>query len=427
VFGSSKPLQRDRTWLAPLCLCFLQASQVLLAACASSPALLPPTRSPEQVSATRPRPIEPPVNRLERTGSYRVDSANFTFVDTSRPTPPNRDFKGDSRRTLKARIWYPAREGFSLRARPRPVARGGPYPLIAYSHGFHSSRGEATQMAEHFASHGFITIAADFPLSNWRPPGGKPTLDDLQNQPRDISFLIDRILEKSQTPGDLFHGAVDADRIGAAGISMGGMTTLLTSYHRTLHDPRIRAALSIAGPISMFGPDFFSRDIPLLQVHGDRDAIVYYEVNARPVLTRAAGRAHLLTIEGASHTGFAHIPMEWFALNIVGAWVAPKGSHRRHTDRLGCGFIADVLPDDARFLDALGGVENGMLAPDDTAPCSLSVLSKPALKPGKQRRIAIVAGLAFFQAQFGATAGARNQAQQLLAQELPARQGIRYE
>jgi len=396
-------------------------------ACASSGSL-PVQRTQHRGAAPPPvRNRSAEVNTLERPGPHRVDSITFRFVDPSRDTPANRKFRGVKGRALKAQVWYPARGGFSLRARPRAVATGGPFPLIAYSHGFHSSRSEATQMAKRFASHGIITVATDFPLSNWRPHGGTPTLDDLHNQPGDLSFLIDEMLRKSSMPGNLFHGAVDAERIGAAGISMGGMTTLLASYHPTLHDPRIRAAMNIAGPISMFGPGFFQRDIPLLQVHGDADAIVYYDVNARPVLNRAAGKARLLTVEGASHTGFANIPMEWFAMNVVGAWVAPKGAHRSHADRLGCGFITDVLPDDASFLDALGGAPHGMQPPDDTDPCSLEVLGKPAIAPAVQRRIAITAGLAFFTSKFADTAQQREQARVLLEEQLPARDGIRYE
>ena len=48
-----------------------------------------------------------------------------------------------------------------------------------------------------------------------------------------------------------FAGGIDRDRIGAMGLSLGGLTTTLVAFHPTLGDPRIRAAVSIAGPSAM--------------------------------------------------------------------------------------------------------------------------------------------------------------------------------
>ena len=107
-----------------------------------------------------------------------------------------------------------------------------------------STRSEAERNAEHLASHGYVVIAADYPLSNFRAPGG-PIVTDAVNQPGDVSFLIDTVTGWSadQRP---FRGEIDPERIGAAGLSLGGFTTTVATFHPTRRDPRISAAVSIA-------------------------------------------------------------------------------------------------------------------------------------------------------------------------------------
>ena len=365
---------------------------------------------------------------FERRGRYAVGRVDFRVRDRSRPTQANGWARGLAYRQLDTSVWYPAKTRLRAGLRgPRALAEGGPFPVILYSHGFCSSRSEVTRMAARFASHGLIVIAADFPLSSTLARGGKPTLNDVREQARDLGFLLDRLLERDADPRSRFHGAVDRERIGAAGISLGATTTLIATYHAELHDPRIRAAVSIAGPTSMFGPEFFAREVPLLHVHGDRDALVYYEHNARPLLERTGPWARLLTVEGASHSGFSHIPMERFSLEVLGALVGPSGSHRDHADRLGCGFILKMLPDDLDFLTPLGPLEHGLIPPDTTIPGSPAILAAPAAPPDHQRRIAISSALAFFRAEFDPTPRQRDAARRFLAETLPARVGVRLE
>jgi dienelactone hydrolase len=363
--------------------------------------------------------------RFERLGPHRVGRINLRLRDVSRPTAPNGSFRGQPYRELDTSVWYPASAGFRWGA-PK-LLEGGPFPLILYSHGLYSSRSEATRMAAHFASHGILLVGADFPLSKTRALGGKPTLRDVRDQALDVRFLLDEMLRRSADPSSSLFRAVDPERVGAAGISLGSATTLLATYHAQLHDPRIRAAVSIAGPTSMFSESFFSREVPLLHVHGDRDALIYYDLNARPLLDRTGPWAQLLTVEGASHTGFAHIPMEMISLRLVGALVAPEGSHPDHADRLGCGVIMRALPKDMDFRDTLGLLEHGIQAADTTAPGARSILGVPAAKPDHQRRIAIHASLAFFLSHFGGDLTQREQARRFLSETMVARAGVRLE
>ncbi|NQZ87309.1 MAG: hypothetical protein HRT54_06980 [Colwellia sp.] len=91
---------------------------------------------------------------------------------------------------------------------------------------------------------------------------------------------------------------IDENRIGVTGISLGGLTTTLVSYHPTRRDPRIKAAASIAGPSSSFSKTFYENaDIPFLMLAADTDALVPYDVHALPVLDRVQ-RSSLVTITG---------------------------------------------------------------------------------------------------------------------------------
>ncbi len=364
-------------------------------------------------------------DRHEQPGPYPVGRVNLRLRDDARPTPENGRFRGLPYRQLNTSVWYPAQRG--LRRGSRPLAAGGPFPLILYSHGFCSSRSEATRMAAHLASHGYILIAADFPLSSTLARGGRPTLMDVRGQAEDVGFLLREMSRRNDHPRSRFHRAVDLDRVGAAGISLGATTTLLATYHAKLHEPRIRAAVSIAGPTSMFGPDFFGREVPLLHVHGDRDALVYYAHNARPLLERTGPWAHLLTVEGGSHSGFAHIPMERLSLQLFGALVGPAGAHPDHADRLGCGVILRMLPDEMDFGSTLGPLEHGLQLPDPTRPGATSILGQPAAPPDHQRRIAISSTLAFFQSHFARRPGDREAARRFVWETMPSRAGVQLE
>ena len=70
-----------------------------------------------------------------------------------------------------------------------------------------------------------------------------------------------------------FEGDIDAERIGVFGISLGGITTPLVAFHPEWRDPRVAAAISIAGAGDVFGPRFFDHAaIPFLMIAGTADA-----------------------------------------------------------------------------------------------------------------------------------------------------------
>jgi dienelactone hydrolase len=318
-------------------------------------------------------------------GPWQVDRRDFRFVDDSRSTPANRDFPGAACRALPTSVWSP-RE-----------ARG-PRPLVIYSHGFLSQRREAAYLVEHLASHGYVVASADFPLSHRGAPGGA-TLRDAANQPGDVSFVIDSLLALSSAP-DALAARVDPERIGNVGLSLGGLTTL--------RDARVRAAVSIAGPSAFFSRRFFeTAPVPFLMIASPEDAIVDYAAHAAVIPERVPTGA-LLSLEGASHTGFAHVSATVLRFSP-------------NPDRIGCWYMGrrlDLDPADENPLAALGGPEAGVEFPASAPrPCQRSSLPR-AMRPRRQQVITTLAVRAFLDAELGASPEVRGAAARYLARGL---------
>jgi len=212
--------------------------------------------------------------------------AVLRFVDTSR-TIKLPDGKRVPR-PVTTELWYP------------PASDGsGPFPLIVFGHGFASTPSWYRRLLRAWADAGYVVAAPVFPLGNEHAPGG-PDEADIVNQPRDMSFVITRLLDASASASSPLAGLVDPERIAVAGQSDGAETAFATAYESPWRDRRVRAALvfsgAILGPRRYVDPDA----VPLLAVQGTADRI------NPPVYThdlfRAVGRPKfLLLLDGAGH------------------------------------------------------------------------------------------------------------------------------
>lgn len=118
-----------------------------------------------------------------------------------------------------------------------------------------------------------------------------------------MSVVIEELLAPSADGTDELAGLVDPERIGAAGHSLGGMTTLGLVANTCCHDPRVDAGVVLAGRQVPFpGGDFWVRiRTPVLLVHGDADTSVRY-ADGRAAFEEAPPPKHLLTILGGDHS-----------------------------------------------------------------------------------------------------------------------------
>lgn len=312
-------------------------------------------------------------------GPYAVGRRTVTFVDASRPTAASGSCTARPDRTLETEMWFPATSaGGALLD-----AAGAPYPLVVHSHGLLDYPQGEEYVSAHLASRGYVVAAPRFPLTNLLALGpGCVRLADIEHQPGDVSFVIDSMLAE-------FGAAIDPARIGASGLSFGGTTTLLATYHADVRDPRIKAAFPIAPGACMLTPRFFkTADVPLLLLAGTSDELVPWKQNAKRPYQAARAPKYLVSLAGASHTGFA------------GPLAAHPGTP--HPDTIGCSAIGGVELNDPGQGNPFAGLEGegtGVVSTPKRCPlpCRNEPLPERAMVPALQHDLTRIAAVAFFE------------------------------
>ena len=98
----------------------------------------------------------------------------------------------------------------------------GPYPVVLFVHGTAAFRTQSLTFMTHWASRGFVVVAADHPGIQLKDVLASPLgLPGASDQSGDANKLLDALAQPS---GDVafLAGHLDAARIGAAGHSAGG-------------------------------------------------------------------------------------------------------------------------------------------------------------------------------------------------------------
>jgi predicted dienelactone hydrolase len=230
------------------------------------------------------------------------------YVDTSRTIKLPHGKREP--RPVTTEFWYPpARDG------------SGPFPLVVFGHGFASMPSWYRRLLRDWAAAGYVVAAPIFPLGNANAPGG-PNESDIVNQPRDMSFVITRVLAASASPTSVFSGLVDPEKIAVAGQSDGAMTAFAAADERPWRDPRVRAAVVLSGAI--LGPRRYVEHtaVPLLAVQGSADTInpPYYSYRLffavrRPkffLLLHGAGHLPPYTVPGRTLSTVEHVTVAFF-------------------------------------------------------------------------------------------------------------------
>jgi dienelactone hydrolase len=229
------------------------------------------TSAPEQEA-----PVGPP---------YEIETYDETFTDTSRGTPE------------LAGTGVPASDERTLITTVRAPIGEGPFPLIVFSHGVNGHPDKFGRLLDAWAAAGYVVAAPAFPLSSDRVPG-EATVFDLGEQSGDVVFLLDELLARSHEPGDPLQGAIDNERIGLGGLSLGAATTYTTAFGAGYSDERIDAVVALSGlavPV-----EDSNLDMPAFVAHSDDDPVLRYD-SAVEMYEGFRGPAYMMTVFNGSH------------------------------------------------------------------------------------------------------------------------------
>jgi predicted dienelactone hydrolase len=153
---------------------------------------------------------------------------------------------------LRITVWYPAAPGAveaSLDIGPpgNPQFTPGsaapdaafedarPRPVILFSHGFGGTARIMAWFGTALARHGYVVIAVDHPGNNGRDPMTVGGAVLYWERPGDLAAALDKVKSDSSLGPHL-----DLDRLGAAGFSAGGFTSLVEAGARVDFDRFLR-------------------------------------------------------------------------------------------------------------------------------------------------------------------------------------------
>ncbi|MEU3690446.1 alpha/beta hydrolase family protein [Streptomyces narbonensis] len=279
------------------------------------------------------------------TGPHPVGTVPLRLVDRSRPD----DIAGPGHfRELMATVWYPARNverhpvapwmpagafqafvtdaGFGDLALLAPLTAGhvgAPVrrsgrrlPVVVFSHGAHSHQGDHTIVVQELASHGYVVVTVAHQYDTYAVlPGGRVAVPLRDRKApalpgdfaADLRFVLDCVerlaagcnpdADRRQLPTGLL-GSLDPRRMGAFGWSKGGTATACA----TLADERIRAGLSLDGPMQMKPPLAGDLDRPFMMMTAAFTRATDPEVAAFWSCLR--GRRLNIQAQGAAHVSY---------------------------------------------------------------------------------------------------------------------------
>ncbi|HPU38216.1 MAG TPA: neocarzinostatin apoprotein domain-containing protein [Microthrixaceae bacterium] len=307
---------------------------------------------------------------------YGVGRVTETLVDSTRPTPAGVGRPELPQRTIDTSIYYPAAgnpEGDQRENAP-PTTDGGPFPLVVLAHGLGGNEEYLAPLAQQWVAAGYVVAMPHFPLTYGGTTGGVDGAD-VQNQPGDVSFVIDEVLKMNAGTSTPLAGLVNPKQIGAAGHSNGAITTLGVVANSCCRDERIRTALVLAGTPSPFagGTYDLSKVPPILFVHGVNDQLLSYN-QAVETFNGASTPKAMLTLAEAGHAD----------------WLAPTNAAFPVAARATTDFLDAYLRGDSSAVDRIAADQSPPLATMAFAPDAASAVTVPTVPVPETNRKASV-------------------------------------
>lgn len=181
----------------------------------------------------------PQVKLPAPTGEHKVETATYTYTDTSRVE--TFATTGENRKVTVA-FWYPA-------------DATGKYPLVVFDHGAFGMKGSNASTFQELASHGYVVASVDHPYHSLYTKGtdgssamvNQAFLKEVQDvnaglyddnkanelehkwlkvRTDDINFVLDTIGKSAGGSSDKVYQLVDTAKIGLFGHSLGGAASM---------------------------------------------------------------------------------------------------------------------------------------------------------------------------------------------------------
>lgn len=185
----------------------------------------------------------------------------YPATEDARHLPKNKysDFFGDGltpevERLVQKRYKHSAAEldksfwNYSVRD---AHVRDGKFPLIIFSHGNGGNRHQNTFWCDYLASYGYVIASpdhtgnADLTVIHGKPitEQGSERAKSAVDRPKDMSFLLDQMLLWNKGADPRFAGKLELDRVCAAGMSFGAMS----SVDAAALDSRFKSIIAMSG------------------------------------------------------------------------------------------------------------------------------------------------------------------------------------
>lgn len=176
----------------------------------------------------------------------------------------------------------------------------GPYPVVVFVHGTAAFRHQSVTQAQHWASRGFVVVAADHPGLMLGDFLAMACPDDPSGA-QDLSGDVDAMLAALASPGgDLafLAGKLDVGRVAIAGHSAGGSAAAAATGK-----PGVRVIASLAGGGAAAASPTLER---VLFMGGTNDNVVQFS-RVTSAWEGSATPRHLVGIGGAGHLVFSDL------------------------------------------------------------------------------------------------------------------------
>lgn len=186
------------------------------------------------------------VDDTSETGDTGTIDEAPAWVAPDQPGPyavgaVTRTIAREGREDLTVEVWYPASPpegaepgvyeasglvlpGTAYRDVPADP-RGGPYPVVAFSHGFGGLRFQSTFLTEHLAAHGFVVVSPDHPGTSLVDFDMAAVAESAVHRPTDVADSVTGLAEGLDIDGL----TVDASVYVAVGHSFGAWTSLVVA------------------------------------------------------------------------------------------------------------------------------------------------------------------------------------------------------